>query len=111
MQETIRHKLPDTAVASLDLPFASFLFMRQNGERQHVCAAGSLEPSCGFAARRLRSPSIPGGSPLKARYARASDGQGYFQHNSATERSHIDLLKHVHFFYKNSHLFRIFPTA
>ena len=35
---------------------------------------------------KLRSPSIPGGSPLKARYARASDGQGYFQHNSATER-------------------------
>ena len=57
------------------------------------------------------APPIPGGSPLKARYARASDCQGYFQHNSATERSHIDLLKHVHFFYKNSHLFRIFPTA
>ena len=70
------------------------------GERQHVSTAGSLTPSCGFAAQRLRSanpffrsspPSMPhyhaaGGRRSIARYARASGGQGYVQHGSTTQR-------------------------
>ena len=61
--------------------------------RQHVSTAGSLTPSCGCAAQRLRSspPSMPHyhaarGRRSIARYARASGGQGYVQHGSTTQR-------------------------